>query len=198
MIACLECDTLHQECELPPRGAAQCSRCGAVLYRGTRASLDHTLAYLLAAAVFFGVANAYPLLSLDAQGITTTTTIFGTARALYEDGEEMLAILSFMTTILFPAIEISAMLSMLVPLKAGIRPRAIGVLFRTVESVKPWGMAGVFMLGALVSLVKLRHIATVEPGIALFALAGFLVMLTASEAAYDPRALWARAAQVHA
>jgi paraquat-inducible protein A len=198
MIACRECDTLHQEVAIPTRGAAQCTRCGAVLYRGTTARLDHTLAFLLAAAVFFLIANAYPLLSLDAQGLTTSTTLFGTAHALYVDGETLLAMLVFMTTILFPAVEISAMLSMLVPLKVGCAPRAMPVLFRVVEAVKPWGMSGVFMLGALVSLVKLRHIATVEPGIALFALGGFLAMLAASEASYDSHALWARAGEVRA
>lgn len=195
MIACRECDLLQQEVALRNRGTAQCARCGAVLYRGTTASLDHTLAFLVAAAILFVIAQSYPLLSLDAQGIETTATHIGMVRALYEDGEAALSGLVFMTTILFPALEIFAMLSMLVPLKVGVVPRALPVLFRTVEAVRPWGMSGVFMLGALVSLVKLQHIANVEVGIALFALGGFLLMLTASEAAYDARAMWARAAE---
>jgi paraquat-inducible protein A len=195
MIACRDCDLLQQEVEVPVRGAAQCARCGAVLYRGKSASLDHTLAYLIAAAILFGIANAYPLLSLDAQGLTTSTTIFGVIRALYDDGERAISALAFMTMILFPAIEMSAVLSMLVPLKLGVVPRYLPVLFRTVEAVKPWGMVSVFMLGALVSLVKLRHIAEVDVGIAMYALGGFLLMLTASEAEYDTHALWARAVQ---
>ncbi len=196
MIACRECDLLQQEVAVPNRGAAQCARCGAILYRGTTASLDRTLAFLIAAAILFVISQSYTLLFLDAQGITTSATHIGMVRALFNDGEVALAGLVFMTTILFPALEVFVLLWMLVPLKAGAVPRGLPILFRTVEAVKPWGMSGVFMLGALVSLVKLQHIADVEVGIALFALGGFLLMLTASEASYDARAFWTRVAEV--
>jgi paraquat-inducible protein A len=98
-----------------------------------------------------------------------------------------------MTTILFPAAETAAMLYMLVSLKLGRVPVALTPAFRLVEAVKPWGMISVFMLGTLVSLVKLHNIATVIPGLALYSLGGFILMLTASEAAFEPRELWARA-----
>jgi paraquat-inducible protein A len=192
LIACRECDCLQHEVPLPPGGVAQCTRCGAQLYRNKPASVQHTLAFFAAAAILFLVANMYPLLSLEAQGMRVDTTLFGAAKALTASGYTGLGILVFMATILFPGVEIAAMLYMLGAVERGFVPRALPVVFRAIEAVRPWGMIQVFMVGTLVSLVKLSHLATVIPGVALFALGGVIALFAAAEAAYEPRVLWAR------
>ena len=108
IIACRECDCLQREVTPPLHGAAQCVRCGAELFRNKPRSLDHTLAFLFAAAVFLLIANSFPLLALDAQGVRNSTTLLGASEALFTTGDKSLAILVFMTTILFPAVEIVA------------------------------------------------------------------------------------------
>jgi paraquat-inducible protein A len=192
IIACRECDALQREVALPPHGAARCVRCGAFLYRYTQDSLDHTLAYLLAAACFFVIANAFPLVGLETQGSSASTTLFGTVRALHDTGMTSVAVLVFMTAILIPGIEIAAMLYMLLPLKFGRVPPGLPVMFRLAQAIRPWGMVDVCMLGTLVTLVRLSQLATVRPGVALWALGALMLMFTAANAAFNPRALWAR------
>ena len=68
LLACPECDLLQRAVELPPRAAAVCRRCGAVLYRELPDWLDRTLAYTLAAAILFVVANAFPIVVMEMQG----------------------------------------------------------------------------------------------------------------------------------
>jgi paraquat-inducible protein A len=55
-------------------------------------------------------------------------------------------------------------------------------------------MVEVFVLGALVSFVKLGHLAHVEAGIALWAFAAMMLVMAAIEANFDPRELWTRVA----
>jgi paraquat-inducible protein A len=198
LLACRECDLLQRECDLPHHRIAECARCGAELFRAKPHSLDHTLAYVVGAAILFLVANAFPVLSLEAQGLRTTTTVLGAAQALYDDNERIVAILVFMTTMLLPGIEIAAMVYMLATLRVGRIPVRLSFAFRLVEAVKPWGMQQVFLIGVLVSLVKLGHMASVILGLGLYAMAGVIVLLTAAEAAYDPRALWARVRELRA
>jgi paraquat-inducible protein A len=193
LLACPECDCLQREVELPVGHLAQCAQCNAPLYRNKPHTVEHTLAFFAGAAILFVIANMHPLLSLDAQGLRTTTTFIGSSQALYDHGETTLSILVFMTTILFPAVEIAAMIYMLAPLHRGRVPRHLAIVFRAVEAVRPWGMIQVFMVGTLVSLVKLAHIATVIPGPALFSLGGVILLFSAAEASYEPRMLWARA-----
>lgn len=198
LIACHECDLLQREVVLPPRGAARCRRCDMVLYRNLPDSLDRTLALALAAAVLFVVANAFPIVGLDAQGNRTSTTLFGAVRTLHDDGMTSVAALVFVTTILMPAVELGAMLYMLLPLKLGRVPHGLRAMFRAVQAVRPWGMVEVFILGTLVSLAKLAHLASVVPGIALWSFAALMVLLAAIAAAFDPRSLWERVAVTEA
>jgi paraquat-inducible protein A len=192
LVACPECDFLQREPALVPDGCAECARCGAELYRYKPHSIDHTLAFVLAAAIVFALANAYPLMEMDTKGLRTATTIFGTVRALADAGMPSVALLVLATAIVFPALELAAIAYMLLPLRLGIVPRGLRAAFRLVNGVRPWAMTEVFILGALVAFVKLRDIATVQAGVALYAIGAFVVLLAAADASYESRAVWHR------
>jgi paraquat-inducible protein A len=189
-LACHECDALQREMALPPEGSARCSRCGAVLYRNVQLSLDRTLALMLTALVLYVLANAFTLVSLDAQGNHTSATLFGAVRSLADDGWNSVAALVFVTSILMPALEISALLALVLPLRLGRLPGWLPRLFRVIQTARTWGMVEVFMIGTLVSLVKLSHLAQVTPGIALWAMGGLMMVLAAGNSAFDPDAFW--------
>lgn len=198
LVACPECDGLQREAALEPGGCANCFRCGAELFRLKPRSIDHTLAFLLAAAVLFAFANAFPLMEMDARGLVSTTTLAGTVRALQKDGEPSVAGLVFATAILFPAVELAAMTYMLAGLRLRVVPPGLRIAFRIVNAVRPWGMAEVFVLGSLIALVKLKDVAAVHPGIGLYATGAFVFLLAAADAAYDPRAVWRCARELEA
>lgn len=190
LLACHECDLLQRVAPLPSGAKANCRRCGALLYRHIRDGLERTLACTLAAAVLMMVANLFPILSLDAQGDNTSTTLYGAVRTLYNDGMLSVAALVFTTTILVPALNIAAMLYMLLPLRLGWVPRGLPFMFRLVQILRPWGMVEVFMLGTLVSLAKLGHLAHVLPGIALWSFGALLLLVAAAAASFDADELW--------
>ena len=48
----------------------------------------------------------------------------------------------------------------------------------------------VFILGVLVALVKLQHLAHVVPGIALWSFGGLILTLTAAIASFNTHELW--------
>jgi len=193
LLACPECDALQHEVELPRRGCAECMRCGADLVRDKPHGLERTLAFALAAAMLFAIANVYPLMELDAQGIVRTATLLETASELYEAGMWSVALLVLMTALVVPALELAVLLYMLLPLQLGLLPEGLPFAFRVAHALRPWGMVDVFILGAIVALVKLTHIATVYVSPAFYALGGYILLLTAALASFEPRAMWERA-----
>jgi len=198
LAGCPECDALQHVPVMRAGAAAHCARCGAELFRFQPASLDRALAFLVAAAVLFVSANAHPLMELDARGLQTSTTIFGTAVALHDFGMDSVALLVVATTIIVPAVQLGAMLAMLVPLRLGIVPPWLAACFRIEYAVRPWVMVDVFILGALVSLVKLLQLATVYPGTGIYALGLYIVARAAAMQAYEPHEVWRRVEQLRA
>lgn len=193
LIACPECDLLQAETPLPPRRTACCARCGVALYRSTTHSLDRALAFALAAVVLMVIANLLPIASLDVRGQHTETTLWGAVTALYDEDRVAVAALVFGTTLFAPALELCTMLVMLVPLRFGYAPPYLAPAFRLAPLAREWGLVDVFMLGVVVSLIKLGNLATVVPGIALWSFGVLILLLTGVGASFDARAFWLRA-----
>jgi paraquat-inducible protein A len=105
---------------------------------------------------------------------------------------QALAILVFITTILAPAAQLLGMLYLLLPLRHRRVPPCFAPIFRFVRGLQPWSMMEVFMLGILVSIVKLAKMASIVPGIAIFSFFGLIVVLAAATVALDPHELWHR------
>jgi paraquat-inducible protein A len=192
-ISCHDCDLVHRVPRVPAGGAARCSRCGALLFRETRDSLERTLALTIAGVVLFVAANTFPFLSFEMQGQTTHTTLGTGVVDLYRQGMEEIAALVLFTAILAPAIHLTTLLYLLVPLRLGRVPRGLAAAFRLMCRIQPWSMMEVFMLGILVSVVKLAGMADILPGLALYSFAVLIFVLAAANASLDHRAIWREA-----
>jgi paraquat-inducible protein A len=199
MIACPECDALQREPRRLPRGTrVSCWRCRTVLIQGSHRSVDHVFALVIAGAVLFLVGNAFPLVTLEAQGNQTQTTLLGAALHLWQQDMGLIASLVLVTTIIAPAFDLAAMLYLTMGALAVDQGRAehmppwTAPILRAVQAVRPWGMLEVFMLGALVSIVKLGQMASVIVGPALYSIGTLTLILAAANSAFDARDIWSR------
>jgi len=192
MIACHQCDLLHRVRPLTHGGVAQCMRCGAVLYRRKKDSLNRTLALTIAGLILFVVANSYPFLAMKSEGLMQETTLLAGVKELYAQNMWGLAVLVLFTTFLTPFIQLSGMLYVLLPLKFNRLPWRLPFIFRFLQNIQPWGMMEVFMLGILVAIVKLAKMASIIPGIALYSFAALILVLAGAMASLDPDIVWDR------
>ncbi|MBB4515244.1 paraquat-inducible protein A [Paraburkholderia fungorum] len=192
LVACHECDLVQRESAVPHGGTLRCCRCNAELYRAHPDSTDRALAYTLTCIVLFFISNLYPIVGLAVNGDLVETTLLGAVRVLYKDGMWPLAGLVLATTFLMPLLQMVAMTYLLIPLWLKRRPYHADLVFRLMHLAQPWGMTEVLILGMLVALVKLAHIASVVPGVALWSFGALMLLLAAAGSAFDSRALWQR------
>ncbi|MGI9418206.1 MAG: paraquat-inducible protein A [Geminicoccaceae bacterium] len=175
---------------LLPGRAAACSTCGATLYREQRDSIERTLGLTAAALFLFAVANLLPFMTLKLEGREQPSTIMTGVLGLHDAGMWPLAALVFAAAILMPLLKLLTLLYVLLPLQVGQRAPSMPVLFRWVETIHPWAMMEVFLLGVIVAYVKLADLATIELGVALFAFIGVIILMIAADRALDPREVW--------
>lgn len=191
LIACHDCDLLQREIPLKPGCSASCSRCGAVLYRNATDSINRTLAFTLAAAVLFVIANIFPIFAIEVQGAGSSISLSGAVRSLWNQQMQSVSLLVFLTTILIPALDLVIMTYLLLSLKIRRIPAGYSFLLRLIRIIEPWGMIEVLMLGVLVSLVKLVSSFKVIPGVALWSFGGVTLLLAAAAASFSARDVWA-------
>jgi paraquat-inducible protein A len=78
----------------------------------------------------------------------------------------------------------------LVPLKFGRVPGSLPRVLRFLHSMGPWSMMEVFMVGILVSVVKLAKMAIIIPGISLYSFLALIFVLTAMTVSLDSHLIW--------
>jgi paraquat-inducible protein A len=188
--ACIECDLLVQVDPLDPGQRAHCPRCGHLLTSCVPDGLTRSLAFALASCVLLGLANSFPFLSLQASGLEQVMTLPRSALDLYREGYATLAVLVLGPIVGIPGLMLAIVIALLVPLR-GHRPRPwLVACGRVLFAMSPWSMVEVFVIGVLVSLVKIGAMATVVLGISFWSYVGFALCFTATLASLDRFGLW--------
>jgi paraquat-inducible protein A len=190
--ACHFCDTLHEAEPLAEGKAALCRCCGEVLYQNRPASLARVTAFSLTALILMVVVNLFPFLVMDGAGIRTTLNLVSGAKALVANGSPLLGIALALFTIVTPLVLASGLLYVCAPLLFGkIAPGATHVA-KWLNRMEPWNMIEVFLLGVLVSLLKLDKVADVNFGMGFWAFGVVMLCMAAAVSGIDRDELWDR------
>jgi paraquat-inducible protein A len=189
LIACHECDAIYQRLNLKPREITHCERCGAELERNAERQLAFMAPLTVACLIVFVIANCFPIVQIEVQGMRSATTLMGAVIALGRDGMPSVAVLVLATTMLFPLLQLLILLYLLLPLQSRGKAAGFNLLARLLSMLRPWGMVEVFLLGVLVALIKLSSLARVIPGVALWAFACLTILLVLV-VTFSPRYLW--------
>jgi paraquat-inducible protein A len=190
VIVCPSCDLAHRGGMEPASERTRCARCLAPLQRPENGSIDTALALSISALVLFLLSNAYPLVAIQSNGSTRSTTLIGAALGLYRQDHAGLAALVFITTDVGPFLQIAGLLYLLIPLRRKQQAPGQNLVFRLLALVRPWTFIEVFMLGALVALVRVAAYAQVLPGVALWSCALLMLTLAALTSRTSPGQFW--------
>ncbi|OPY90269.1 MAG: Inner membrane protein YebS [Syntrophus sp. PtaU1.Bin208] len=189
---CPDCDLLQRIPVLPSGGTARCPRCGHTIASSKPDSLNRSLALTVAAAIVLIIANVMPLMGLSAVGRQSSTTILGGVLQLWQQGHQITAMLVAFCTVVAPTVHIGFMLVVLLAVRQSPAPFWAGTLLRMAAFNQPWAMLEVMMLGILVALIKIADLATVIPGIGMFAVGVLIMLIAAMTVSLDPQELWRR------
>ncbi|MCI0994954.1 paraquat-inducible protein A [Pseudomonas corrugata] len=189
LIICEHCDAVYEPVELVPHQKASCVRCGAVIQRYNGLTIEKRLALSVTAAVLWAFANVYPVMSIRFQGLNNSATLWDSIVALSQGPITFIALVAAVAIIIAPLLQLALLLWMLGHAYANRRAPGFNLCMRSLETLRPWSMLEVCLLGALVAVIKLAGLLDVLPGIGLFALAA-LSLLMIRIAGRDVRDLW--------
>lgn len=177
LVGCEECDTVYRKVQLAPGERAYCICCGAELYQQSK-SFTGLLAVVLTALIVFIIANCFPIVKVELQGNSSQTTLLGAAWTMFQVDRAFVGVLILITTFIVPLLDLLLLIYILS--FVGLfktRPTFLVLALRILSLFRIWGMIEVFLIGVLVTLVKLVGMVTVIPGIALWAFAALSVLM---------------------
>jgi paraquat-inducible protein A len=192
LVACQTCGLVQRLTALPPRTVAECARCRARLGAHKRNSLARTMAFALAALLFYAPANLYPILEMDLYGRHSENTVWEACQALLEQDEKAIAVIVFVASILSPVVKLLGLFFLVgtSAFRSGRWQRGRTRVYRALEVIGPWAMLDVFLVAILVALVKLGQLATVVPGRGLIAFTAVVVLTMMASASFDRTLIW--------
>lgn len=177
---------------IPAGGAAECPRCGSELFERKPHGFDLPLNLYLAALILFIIANAFPFISFEMEGLEESSILASGVIEFYRQGFWSLSALVLLVAILIPLFKIAGSLYVLAPLQFGNRSLSAARVFRMVERLRPWAMMEVYLLGVIVAYVKLRDMASLELGPGVFAFVALIIALAWADSTLEPHAVWER------
>ena len=191
-LVCPDCDVLLDSPPLQEGEKAICPRCVYPLMSHERNSMHRTAALAMAAGVLFIVSNCFPFMTLRAGFRESEMMLWQSASGLEEQGYPYLAFGVSIFVLIAPMLLISGLLYLLLPLLWERRLPGAIPLCRWVLAARRWNMIEIFLLGALVSLLKLGKLAELSLGTSFWSFVALILCLTAALASIHPRELWTR------
>ncbi|MBT3175366.1 MAG: paraquat-inducible protein A [Desulfobacula sp.] len=191
-IACQDCGQLVQVPKMQDKTIARCFRCNAKLLSGTPDTTDRTLALAFTSLILFVIINIYPFLAMRIEGFVQQTHLITGVVELYHQGMPEIALLVLLTIFVLPLFQILGLIYIYLPMKFGYMPWKTARIFRAIRHLQRWGMMEVYILGILISMIKLAKMATIIPGFASFALMVLICILTTTLSGLNPEDVWTR------
>jgi paraquat-inducible protein A len=189
ILICRDCDTVHRAPVLRRGDVALCRQCDAVLARSLRIQPQAGLALVITAAILFAIANRTAVLSINVGGVETSANVW---RAVLSLGQGWISVAAFclaVTTFLIPAAQILLLMWCLLFACADRRPPMFSSIMAILHWMRPWSMTEIFLLGALVAVVKLASWVPITIGPGIWALAA-LTIIFAALGRCDPASWW--------
>ena len=191
LVPCPQCDLILSVAPPAPGEWVRCPRCRHPLARHT--VNDQTSPALAASAlILLGVAVAFPYIRFEKNGVSDQMGLLDAATQLAAFHHPALAVVVFATIVVVPACFLVALLWVHASLARATPLAGTAMLVRALPRWRPWMMADVFAIAALVSLIKIAGMAqvTLKPGF--WAFSGFALALLVTVQRLHPLALWVR------
>lgn len=190
LIACHECDLLMRREPVPHGHRSVCPRCGYELEIHRPHMVRRALALVLTALFLYVPANFLPIMNINILGQTGVDTVWSGVKGLYSSNMEGVGILVFLCSMVIPLAKLLCQFCVLLTLRFGVA-RAQGMkLFRGYQHLREWGMLEVYLMGILVSIVKLIGMAELHVGIGLACFIGLLFTQVWLEVTMSRHQVW--------
>lgn len=187
---CPDCGQMQILPALRPGERAVCLRCDAMLRHTRRDPLSLPLALNISALILFILGATLTMMSVTTAGHQRVADLVTGPAELESYGLWEISAVVLATTVAIPLARVLCMLFVLLGLRMKRPPAEIRSIFAWVEYLRPWSMIEIYLLGLFVAYTRLKGMATVDLGPAVYALGALMVVMVVADYTLDDQAVW--------
>lgn len=191
-IVCHECDLLIGLPTLAVGQKAFCPRCRYLLVANRPHARKMVFAFAISGLLFLILASAFPFLEFSARGQERTVTLLQSVAILATEDVPTLAVIVFASIIAIPAAVLLGVVYVSTSLSIKRLLPFTRKVFRWVLRLLPWSMAEIFLIGILVSFIKIASLADVALLLSFWSYVLFTACMTVVTLYLDKRDFWER------
>ncbi len=168
-----------------------CPRCGIELHRHNKDSINRTAAHCLAGLFLYVPAMLLPLMTFQTLGISETANIIQSVVSYYRQEFFLVALMVFFSAVLFPFLKLSLGLTVATLLKMRKFPPLLPRLFRLYIQLEDWAMVEVYLLGIMVTVIKMYQTTDISYGLGFYCFIALVLTTLGTTDVLDKKLFWA-------
>lgn len=197
LISCEECGLVVAIPEVKEGQKVQCPRCAHTLLQVIEKPFQRPVAYVIACIVMLTLSISFSFMSFSVEGFSQNIGLLDAVKMLDQFKNSALALLLLVTVIILPAIYLFVVLylyfqSTRVSQISFQTMNHIRILCKLLFRVEPWLMVDVFLVGVLVSLVKIASLADIGLGNSFWAFCIYSLLLVKCVSLVNRSWLWSQ------
>ncbi len=191
IVCCPVCDALHEVGEVPEGVRMRCVRCNTVIAAGRPEAITFIVVMSITSLVLMFIVVFFPFLELRNGVFGSQASVFETAMSFNEGIMAPLSLAVTAFVIVLPVMRFAALIWSLGPLAVGARPLpGASFMLRLSDTIRPWAMAEIFMVGVAVALVKLADLATLSTGPAFWSFGAIVLISALQDTQMSKHSIW--------
>lgn len=188
--ACHECDLIVDIPVLRDAQKASCPRCGFVFTRFFSHARSKLFAFSTTSLIFLFLALTFPFLALTSRGNQKTVSFIQALQSMGEETYLSVVIFMLVTTVVIPALVLLGINYVLLSSKLENQLPYTKNILRLVFYMQPWNMTEIFLLGILISMVKITSLAHIQFGWSFFAFIFYIISMAMTRLFLDKYQIW--------
>lgn len=188
--ACPSCDLLLTGTTARENHAALCPRCHELLHRDKHNSIVKTFSLSLTALLLYIPALFLPLLTMGILGTESSASIIHAIYNLFIQQQFFVGLIVLLTAVIFPFFTLFSLCAVSFGLLTDHKKKWMPWMFRHYNHLREWAMTDVFLVGILITIIKMAHSAEINLNLGFFCFVFLVVVTIASQTASDRSLFW--------
>lgn len=189
-LACPDCDLVLPKVQPPKGNRTVCPRCGCVLLNHCHDTISRSLALAITGLLFYFPAIFLPLLTFRKLGLSETGNILNTVMEFIDQEYFLVALIVLLSAVLFPLVKLSLLATVSLCLRVNRHPEFLKFFFRIFNYLESWAMVEVFLLGIMITIIKMQDSTEIYFGAGFFCFIGLVLVTMATSLTVCKESFW--------